>query len=205
MVAEQILVVDDEPDTRETMALFLMHQGYNIQTAPNAERAWEQLCQKSFDLVALDVMMPGMNGFDLLKKIRATAALKNLPVIMVTALDQTSDVVKAFELGANDYITKPFVNAELIARTSTALRHRRLEHEQSRGLQLETFKKALSRIAREMNQPLVQLTRLSRQLFKEVEELDPELNQIRRNLYDQCVRIQVILKQLEKIESLEAQ
>ena len=202
-MAEQILVVDDEPDTRETMVLFLMHQGYGVQGMPNAERAWEQLCQKTFDLVVLDIMMPGMDGIELLKKIRGTAALRNLPVIMVTALDKTSDVVRAFELGADDYITKPFVNAELIARTSAALRHRRLENEQARGLELETFKKALSRIAREMNQPLIQLTRCSRQLFKEVDDLDPELNQIRRSLYDHCVRIQLILKQLEKIESLE--
>ncbi|HEQ60098.1 MAG TPA: response regulator transcription factor [Firmicutes bacterium] len=204
-MTEQILVVDDEPDTRETMALFLMHQGYGVQSAANAERAWEELCRKTFDLVVLDVMMPGMNGFDLLKKIRATAALKNLPVIMVTALDKTSDGVRAFELGADDYLTKPFVNAELIARTSTALRHRRLENEQSRGVQLEAFKEALGRIAHQMNQPLVQLTRCSRQLFKEVEELDPELNSIRRDLYDQCVRIQLILKQLEKIKTLNAQ
>ncbi len=204
-MAEKILVVDDEHDTRETIALFLMHQGYHVQGVPNAERAWEQLCAKGFDLVVLDIMMPGMNGFDLLKKIRATAALKTLPVIMVTALDKTSDVVRAFELGADDYITKPFVNAELIARTSTALRHRRLENERSRGLELETFKGALQRIAREMNRPLTQLTRCSRQLFKEIPEPEEELKQVRRNLYEQCVRIQLILRQLEKIESLEAQ
>ena len=101
------------------------------------------------DLLVLDVMMPVMNGFELLEKVRQDKALKNLPVVMVTALDKTDDVVKAFELGASDYITKPFVNAELIARVSTALRSRRLETERHRGLELEEFKKALVQISRQ--------------------------------------------------------
>jgi len=202
-VAEKILVVDDEQDTRETISLFLIHQNYEVQGAPNGDRGWDLLRRQPFDLVILDVMMPGISGFDLLQRIRGVPELKNLPVIMVTALDKTTDIVHAFELGASDYITKPFVNAELIARTSAALRHRRLEHERSRGLELGEFKKSLGRIAREMNQPIVQLTRCSRLLFKDAKEPDAELNQIRRGLYDQCVRIQLILKQLEKIKSLE--
>lgn len=202
-MGERILVVDDEMDTREMMSMFLMRQGYDVQGAPNGERGWAELNKDPYDLVVLDVMMPGISGFDLLKKIRQMAAFKNLPIIMVTALDKTSDVVKAFELGASDYITKPFVNAELIARVSAALRHRRLEKEHRRSLELEEFKKALSRIAREMNQPLIQFTRCSKQIFKTVDEPNPDWMAIRKSMYDQCIRIQLILKQLEKIKSLD--
>lgn len=201
-MAERILIVDDEQDTRETMTLFLMRQGHEVHGAPNGERAWDMLKQKTYDLVLLDIMMPGMSGFDLLQQIRSTPTMKRLPIIMVTALDKTSDIVKAFEMGADDYITKPFVNAELIARVNTTLRHHHLEQEQSRGLKLEPFKKALAMVAREMNQPLIQLTRVSKQLFKEAENPNPDWVGYRRSLYDQCVRIQLILKQLEKIKSL---
>jgi DNA-binding response OmpR family regulator len=203
MMQERILVVDDETDTRETIAMFLSHMGFEVQTAPNGQRALALLDDKPFDLMVLDIMMPGLSGFDVLERVRANEKLVGLPIIMVTALDSTEDIVKAFELGASDYITKPFVNAELIARTSTAMRHRRLEKEKSTGLELQDFKKALIRIAHEMNQPMIHLTRCCKHLFKEAKETPEELVQLRRKLYDDCIRVQLILKELEKIKSLE--
>lgn len=202
MSGEKILVVDDDQDLRETLAMFLMRLHYQPEGAPNGEKAWKLLQENSYDLVVLDIMMPGMSGFDLLERIRQSEDMADLPVIMVTALDKTSDIVKAFQAGANDYITKPFVNAELIARVSSALRQTKVEQARSSGLELASFKKALGKIEREINQPLIQLTRCSRQLFKNNDEISPNLQDIRRILYDQCVRIQVILKQLEKIKSL---
>ncbi len=203
-MTEKILVVDDEMDTRETMAMFLLRLGYEVQTAQNGQQGLQMLKKQPCDLLVLDVMMPIMNGFQMLEEVRRDPALKTIPVVMVTALDKTSDIVKAFELGANDYITKPYVNAELIARVSAALRSHRLEKEKKRGLQLQEFKKSLMELSQKMKQPLVQLTRCSSQLFKGMDEPNEDWVEVRRKLYDQCLRIQLILKQLEKIKSLES-
>jgi len=191
-------------DTRETMAMFLLRLGYEVQTAQNGQQGLQMLKKQPCDLLVLDVMMPIMNGFQMLEEVRRDPALKTIPVVMVTALDKTSDIVKAFELGANDYITKPYVNAELIARVSAALRSHRLEKEKKRGLQLQEFKKSLMELSQKMKQPLVQLTRCSSQLFKGMDEPNEDWVEVRRKLYDQCLRIQLILKQLEKIKSLES-
>lgn len=203
-MTEKILVVDDEMDTRETMAMFLLRLGYEVQTAQNGQQGLQMLKKQPCDLLVLDVMMPIMNGFQMLEEVRRDPALKTIPVVMVTALDKTSDIVKAFELGANDYITKPYVNAELIARVSAALRSHRLEKEEKRGLQLQEFKKSLMELSQKMKQPLVQLTRCSSQLFKGMDEPNEDWTAVRRKLYDQCLRIQLILKQLEKVKSLES-
>ncbi len=203
-MTEKILVVDDEMDTRETMAMFLLRLGYEVQTAQNGQQGLQLLKKQPCDLLVLDVMMPIMNGFQMLEEVRRDPALKTIPVVMVTALDKTSDIVQAFELGANDYITKPYVNAELIARVSAALRSHRLEKEEKRGLQLQEFKKSLMELSQKMKQPLVQLTRCSSQLFKGMEEPNEDWVAMRRKLYDQCLRIQLILKQLEKIKRLES-
>ncbi len=203
-MTEKILVVDDEMDTRETMAMFLLRLGYEVQTAQNGQQGLQLLKKQPCDLLVLDVMMPIMNGFQMLEEGRRDPALKTIPVVMVTALDKTSDIVQAFELGANDYITKPYVNAELIARVSAALRSHRLEKEEKRGLQLQEFKKSLMELSQKMKQPLVQLTRCSSQLFKGMEEPNEDWGAMRRKLYDQCLRIQLILKQLEKIKRLES-
>jgi len=203
-LTEKILVVDDEMDTRETMAMFLLRLGYEVQTAQNGQQGLQMLKKQPCDLLVLDVMMPIMNGFQMLEEVRRDPALKTIPVVMVTALDKTSDIVKAFELGANDYITKPYVNAELIARVSAALRSHRLEKEEKRGLQLQEFKKSLMELSQKMKQPLVQLTRCSSQLFKGMDEPNEDWIAVRRKLYDQCLRIQLILKQLEKVKSLES-
>jgi len=119
-LAEKILVVDDDQDLRETLSMFLTRQNYEVHGAPNGLRGWELLHKNNYDLVLLDIMMPGMSGFDVLDKIRQDPTLKDMPIIMITALDKSTDVVKAFEKGATDYVSKPFVNAELIARVSTA-------------------------------------------------------------------------------------
>lgn len=203
-MTEKILVVDDEMDTRETMAMFLLRLGYEVQTAQNGQQGLQMLKKQPCDLLVLDVMMPIMNGFQMLEEVRRDPALKTIPVVMVTALDKTSDIVKAFELGANDYITKPYVNAKLIARVSAALRSHRLEKEKKRGLQLQEFKKSLMELSQKMKQPLVQLTRCSSQLFKGMDEPNEDWMAVRRKLYDQCLRIQLILKQLEKVKSLES-
>jgi DNA-binding response OmpR family regulator len=116
-----LLVVDDNEMNRDALSRRLQRHGYSVVTASNGQQALEILAEKSFDLVLLDVTMPGLNGLDVLKVIRRMDTLTDLPVIMVTAKSQSADIVEALELGANDYVTKPLDIPVVLARLRTQL------------------------------------------------------------------------------------
>ncbi len=119
-----ILLVDDNEVGRLTCSRFLERNGYLVVEAEDGERALDQLQRVRPNLVVLDVMMPGMDGFEVLEKIRKDRSAELLPVIMATARDQSGDVVRAFELGANDYVTKPVDFPVLLVRIEAQLRSR---------------------------------------------------------------------------------
>ena len=117
-----LLVVDDNDDNRYALTLQLSRAGYaNVATAENGRKALEMLQARKFDLVLLDVMMPDLDGFEVCERLRADEATCDIPVIFLTALDGTFDKVRAFSVGAVDYVTKPFRSEELLARVSTHL------------------------------------------------------------------------------------
>jgi sigma-B regulation protein RsbU (phosphoserine phosphatase) len=117
----RILVVDDDEGNRESLSRRLVRRGYIVDVAPEGYSALKLLDAAPIDLVLLDVMMPGINGLEVLTRIRQTRPPTELPVIMVTANDATSDVVTALSLGANDYLTKPLDFAIVAARVQTQL------------------------------------------------------------------------------------
>ncbi len=119
-----ILLVDDNEVSRLTCRRFLERNDYLVVEAEDGHRALDQLQRVRPSLVVLDVMMPGLSGFEVLERIRHDRPAESLPVIMATARDQSGDVVNAFELGANDYITKPVDFPVLLARIEAQLRSR---------------------------------------------------------------------------------
>jgi sigma-B regulation protein RsbU (phosphoserine phosphatase) len=120
-----ILLVDDEELNREGLARRLERHGYAVTGAKNGREAIERLGERHFDLVLLDIMMPGMGGLEVLKFLRRVDSLLELPIIMVTARGESEDVVEALELGANDYVTKPLDFPVVLARIRTQLTLRR--------------------------------------------------------------------------------
>ncbi len=116
-----ILVVEDDESARVLMSRYLEREGYSVHLANDAVEALKLFAQHVFDLVLLDVMMPKMNGLEVLQIIRSSRDKSALPVIMTTALDQSDDIVCALELGANDYITKPIDYAVALARIRSHL------------------------------------------------------------------------------------
>ena len=114
-----ILIVDDETTNLQVLGTVLMEQNYNVIGANNGENALKVLQQTKPDLILLDVMMPILNGYETCIKIKKNEALKDIPVIFLTAKVETDDIVKGFKLGGVDYITKPFNHTELLARIST--------------------------------------------------------------------------------------
>jgi class 3 adenylate cyclase len=124
----RILVVDDEPGNRDLLARRLTRAGHAVACAPNGTTALRCLEEEEFDLVLLDVMMPEIDGLEVLARIRATREPTDLPVVMATALDRSDDVAHALRRGANDYVTKPFDMPVVLARVATHLQTRRARH-----------------------------------------------------------------------------
>ena len=114
-----IFVADDEQGIIDFVTLYLEKDGYTVFTATDGEDAWAHIQQEKIDLAILDIMMPKMNGYQLIKKIRAE---KNIPIIFLTAKDASADKVLGLDIGADDYVTKPFDPLELVARVSAQLR-----------------------------------------------------------------------------------
>jgi len=117
-----ILIVDDLPKNLQVLGNILSNAGYRIAVATNGEQALRILDKKMPDLILLDVMMPGMDGFEVCRKIRSDKRFDNLPVLFVSAKSDTESKVQGFEIGAADYITKPFQAAEVLARVKTHLK-----------------------------------------------------------------------------------
>ena len=131
-----LLVVDDNEDNRDLLSRRLARFGYtNITMAANGRDALRLLAAKPFDLVLLDIMMPDMNGYQVLEHLKAGNALQDLPVIMISALDEIASVIKCIELGAVDYLPKPFNPTLLRARVGASLEKKRLRDEVRASLQ----------------------------------------------------------------------
>jgi len=121
-VTARILIVEDEPAIRELLSVNLRHAGYTVSEAETAEAARAQLDAALPDLVLLDWMLPGQSGIDFAKKLRADPRTGALPIVMLTARAQEGDKLQGFDVGADDYVTKPFSPRELLARVRALLR-----------------------------------------------------------------------------------
>src|SRR5512138_2389369 len=119
--SHRILVVDDTPANILSLAAILKEKGYQISVATNGKQALDALARVRPDLVLLDVMMPEMDGFETCRRIKASEQWRQIPIIFLTAKTEVADIVQGFELGAVDYVAKPFNAHELLARVSTHL------------------------------------------------------------------------------------
>ena len=122
MPSLSLLVVDDDQDIRDLMADYLRQHGFLVRVADGGKAMFESLEQEKPDLIVLDIMMPGEDGLSLCRRLRAAEGLSSVPVIFLTALGDTADRVVGLELGADDYVVKPFQPRELVARIRAVLR-----------------------------------------------------------------------------------
>jgi two-component system phosphate regulon response regulator PhoB len=122
MAKETILVVDDEEDILELVRHHLKREGYAVQCADSGEKALTAARTGPVDLIVLDLMLPGIDGLEVTRQLKNASQTKHIPILMLTAKGEESDVVTGLELGADDYVTKPFSPRILIARTRAILR-----------------------------------------------------------------------------------
>lgn len=153
--AAWILVIDDDPINRQMLTRLLEQDGYRVDTAPNGRHGLEMLSADPFDVVLLDLVMPEMDGYEVLTTIKSDEALKHLPVLMITGVDDVTSAARCIEAGAEDYLPKPFDPVVLRARITASLSRKRMHD-------LET-------------QHLAEMARLNRRLESRVEEQMAEL------------------------------
>jgi class 3 adenylate cyclase len=155
----KILVVDDTPHNVKLLADLLGVKGYAVATAATGEEALAKLAADKPDLVLLDVMMPGLSGYDVCRRIREDPATALLPVVLVTSLDPVQERVKGIEAGADDFLSKPINQPELFARVRSLLRVKSLQDEV--GRHAEALKVANLKLEQKVDEQLAQLDRLS--------------------------------------------
>ena len=124
-MTQKIYIVEDEPDIRETLKYNFSNEGFKVFTAPDGEEALSNIKKVLPDVLILDLMLPGLSGLDVCKSIRADDDIRDMSIIMLTAKGEEIDRVIGFELGADDYVTKPFSVRELILRVKVLLKKQR--------------------------------------------------------------------------------
>ena len=148
----EILIVDDISDNLNLLCQTLESKGYNIIAAPSGEIALQIVARTHPDLILLDIMMPGMDGFETCRRLKVDKRLSDIPVIFITAKDETESVVEGFQVGGVDYITKPFQEEEVLVRVHTHLKNHWLTQEliqKNRELEQEIAKREQAEVARE--------------------------------------------------------
>jgi adenylate cyclase len=171
--AQTMLLVDDNEDNLYTLSLRLKREGYNhIVTAGNGREALERLQAQPFDLVLLDIMMPELNGYEVLAAMKSDARLRHIPVIMISAVDEIDSVTRCIELGAEDYLSKPFNPVLLRARVGACLEKKRLRDQEVQHVEeLAELNRTLEQRVRDQVAQLDNLGRLKRFFSPQLAEM----------------------------------
>ncbi len=149
-----ILVVDDSRENLQLLSELLSRQGYLVRQVLEGSRAISSARAAVPDVILLDILMPGMDGYEVCRRLKADERTREIPVIFISALDETLDKIKAFSLGGVDYITKPFQEAEVLARVKTHLTIRRLFQESMKNERHRAVAQMVAGVAHELNTPL---------------------------------------------------
>ena len=197
-----LLVVDDNEMNRDMLVRRLKPLGYRVDTACDGGEALDMLRNGSYDLVLLDIMMPVMDGFEVLKEMKGHKLLKSVPVIMITALDDTSSAARCIDMGAEDYLTKPFDPTLLKARISSCLERKRLHDQESLyRAKIEEYNNQLQERVRQQVQEIsqAQLGAIFA-MSKLAESRDPETGEHLERMREYCKVLSQHLSQLTKYE-----
>ncbi len=176
---KQILIVDDTPANIDVLDQFLEQEGYRISVASSGEAALKLIKKTLPDLILLDVMMPGIDGFETCRRLKKLDAAAEIPVIFITAKNETADIVKGFTLGGVDYITKPFRQEEVSARIRIHLKLKHLieelERKNKKLIELNDLKiKFLGMASHDLRNPLASIQGFSKMLIDHGSELPEE-------------------------------
>ncbi|MCM0647896.1 response regulator transcription factor [Clostridium swellfunianum] len=163
MPGYKILIIEDEVKIARFVELELKYEGYEVEQAHDGREGLQKVLEGNFDLIILDVMLPSLNGMEVLRRLRQHS---EIPVIMLTAKDDIMDKVMGLDNGADDYVTKPFAIEELLARIRVALKRKRVEAVSSKTLQLEKLVVDLEKYTISYDDNAIDLTKREFDLLK---------------------------------------
>lgn len=192
-----VLVVDDNEDNRDMLSRRLKKQGYAVSVAEDGQRALNMIAAEKFDLILLDIMMPGISGLEVLKKLRETFTVADLPIIMATAKDQSEDVVAALKMGANDYVTKPLDFPVVLARVQTQLALKRLSKLKDDFLQIASH---------DLKNPLTVILGTVKMVQRHVppnSTMSPEAHELLSKITKRAVEMQNIIEDFLDFQALQ--
>lgn len=187
-----ILIVDDNPQNLQVLANLLKEEKYEIEFAINGEATLDWLKNRQFDIILLDINMPGMNGFEVCKRIRADKETQDIPIIFLSAESERESILKGFEVGAQDFVIKPFDSRELLARVKTQL-------------DLKTKTEKLEKVNEWLGKKIDTWIRVSLKKPRSADtgDLDAKLAEFDNNqnfvLKDICLELSTSIKEIEKL------
>lgn len=163
MPDKRILIIEDEVKIARFVQLELEHEGYTAEMVHDGRVGLERASNEGFDLIILDVMLPSLNGMEVLRRLRQVS---EVPVIILTAKDDVPDKVMGLDFGADDYLTKPFAIEELLARIRGAFKHKRVQEIKSNAIQIGNLKMDPDKYTVSLNDEIIDLTKTEFDLLK---------------------------------------
>jgi DNA-binding response OmpR family regulator len=200
----KILIVDDNVTNRALLKALLGASGkdYMLTEADSGEAALSLVEQDLPDIILLDIMMPGMDGFEVCEKLKADARYSSVPILFITAMESVEDKVKGFKLGAADYITKPINAEEVKARVGAHLRIREAEKARAETENLQTIKDMIATYNHNMNQPLMTIYTYMEILLVKFNDEEDKTRQKLDKIKKELDTINGILKKIQAIETV---
>jgi len=199
---DRILIIEDSRTQALKTQLLLQREGYEVETAFDGEEGWKRILSWKPDVVLLDINLPKRNGFDLLREIRNRDELANMQVIMLTAYGDVDSLTKALDLGADDYISKPFNDRELSARVRASLRMKKLQDRVIKAERLAAVGALVVTMSHEINNPLTGIIGNCQIILKNADSIPPKMRERVQSIMDMAVRISRVLQKAANLREV---
>ena len=196
----KILVVDDQDENVYLLKILLGSNNYDIIEAYTGEEALEKVEEHQPNLILLDIMLPGIDGYEVCRRIRENPKHKFLPIIMLTAKRDIESKIEGLEYGANDYLTKPFNRQEVLARVKSLLTIQDLQKQLMKAERLVAIGEMVVTVNHEINNPLAAILGNAELLALKLGEADENITQKIQTIKDQALRIKNILKKIKELK-----
>ena len=198
---QPILIVDDDPLSCELLIELLTSEGYvNLRSATDGETALKQVAASPPDLILLDIMLPGINGFEICRRLKSDPNTATIPIVLVTALVSRDSRLEGLEAGADDFLTKPIDEAELLARTRSLLRTRRLYQDWAAAVQAQV--EFISQVSHELRTPLFAISGLTEMLLNREVTQPEEIHRNLQTIYGQIQHLTHVVDALLELSRL---
>jgi len=194
-----IIVIDDDYSIRRLIKFTLEKEHYKVITAEDALEGINTLNSRKIDLIILDIIMPDIDGYEALKVIKSSEQLKEIPVLLLTAKNEIDDMMRVFELGADEYLAKPFELSELLARIRNLLRIKELQNKILQAERMAAVGQIALTIRHEINNPLTAVIGQCEMILRKGNLLPKDVRVILEEIYKQGITIEGIISRLEGI------